>query len=417
MNGGGNPVSASGAHGGREHVPVKAAGGPGAPGDPRATVRRDIFIVGNEVDEMGGVTTWQARTARLLAARGHRVRIIGIAPARCPVDLGQSPPFATEILYSVRPPGPWRPRTALDRANVLARLRQARREAGQRQAAARLSEIFRTGGPGSVIIVTQVWAMEWVAMADTSGHLLIGMSHESFDAARRSSRFQRVRTFYRAVDRLLALTREDADLWIGQGLNNVDFMPNPMPVTPSAPSPRTGKVVVGVGRLSHEKGVDLLLDAWAEAAEQAPGWRLRLYGAGEEDEALRSQCTRLGLDATVDFAGPTDDVGAALGQAAVFVLPSRDEGFPLTLLEAMAYGLPCVAFDCAPGVREIVRDGEDGLLARPGNSSELARHLVRLMNDDQTRDRMGDSGFHSVRRFAPETVTDRWEDLFAFLER
>ncbi|MET8640481.1 glycosyltransferase family 4 protein [Streptomyces sp. NPDC004074] len=375
--------------------------------------QREIFFVANEVNELGGVGRWQAQMARLLAERGHRVRIIGIAPPEVAMDLGEDPPFETLTLYERRPPGRRRPRFPLGRIDPAVR----RQEADMRAAAERLSRLFRAAASGAVIVVTQVWAMEWVALADTAGHPVIGMSHESFDASRRSSRFARVRSHYKDVDRLLVLTQEDADRWVAEGLNNVGFMPNPLPLTPVAPSPRTEKAVASIGRLSHAKGVDLLLDVWAEAAPRQPGWILRIYGAGEHEGVLRQQCTELGLDDSVEWAGRTDDVTAALARSSVFVQSSRGEGFPLVLLEAMACGVPCAAFDCSPGVREIVADGEDGLLARHGNTSELARHLVRLMSDENLRDTMGERARQNVRRFAPGVITRRWEELFDFLER
>ncbi|MGW2931703.1 glycosyltransferase family 4 protein [Streptomyces sp. NPDC001156] len=375
--------------------------------------QREIYFVANEVNELGGVGRWQAQMARLFAERGHRVRIIGVSPPEVPMDLGEDPPFETVTLYDRRPPGRRRPRVRLGRLDPAVH----RREAGMRAAAERLTGIFRAARPGAVIIVTQVWAMEWVALADTAGLPVIGMSHESFDASRRSSRFERVKKYYEGVDRLLVLTQEDADRWVREGLNNVGFMPNPLPLMPGASSPRTEKVVASIGRLSHAKGVDLLLDVWAEAAPRQPGWILRIYGAGEYEDALRQQCTGLGLDDSVEWAGQTDDVTVALGRSSVFVQSSRGEGFPLVILEAMACGVPCAAFDCSPGVREIVRDGEDGLLARHGNISELARQLVRLMADENLRDTMGEKARQNVQRFAPDVITRRWEELFDFLER
>lgn len=375
--------------------------------------QREIFFVANEVNELGGVGRWQTQMARLFTERGHRVRIIGISPPEVPMDLGEVPLFETLTLYPRRPPGRRGPHAPLGRFTPAVR-RQERR---MRAAADRLSAVFRAAGPGAVIIVTQVWAMEWVALADTAGHPVIGMSHESFDASCRSSRFERVRAYYQNVDRLLVLTQEDADLWVGEGLNNVGFMPNPLPVMPGAPSPRTEKVVSSIGRLSHEKGVDLLLDVWAEAAPRQPGWILRIHGAGEHEDALRHRCTELGLDDSVEWAGQTSDVTGALARSSVLVQSSRGEGFPLVLLEAMACGVPCTAFDCSPGVREIITDGEDGLLARHGNTAELARHLVRLMSDESLRDSMGDNARRNVQRFAPDVITSRWEELFGLLER
>lgn len=375
--------------------------------------RREIFFVANEVNELGGVGRWQTQMARLLAERGHRVTVIGVCPPEVPMDLGRRPPFETRTLYERRPPNRRRPRPPLGRFDPAVR----RQQADRRAAAEQLSRVFGAARPGAVIIVTQVWAMEWVALADTAGHPVIGMSHESFEASRRSSRFARVLTYYRTVDRLLVLTQEDADRWVGEGLNNVGFLPNPLPLTPGAPSPRTEKAVACIGRLSHDKGVDLLLDVWAEAAPRQPGWTLRIHGAGERETALRRQCTALGLDDSVEWAGQTDDVAQALRRSSVCVQSSRREGFPLVLLEAMACGVPCVAFDCSPGVREIVTDGQDGLLARHGNTAELARHLVRLMSDETLRDTMGERARENVRRFAPDVIIRRWEELFDFLER
>jgi glycosyltransferase involved in cell wall biosynthesis len=379
--------------------------------------QRDIFFVANEVNELGGVARWQAQLAGLLAARGHRVTIVGIAPPEVPMDLGENPPFDTVTLYETRPPGKWRPKGLLDRANLAARRQESSRDKGIRRSTEKLSALFRAAGPGAMIVVTQVWAMEWVALADTAGHPVIGMSHESYEYSKQSSRFQRVEKFYKDVDRLLLLTQEDADLWAGRGLNNVGFMPNPLPMMPEAASPRTEKVVASVGRLSHQKGIDMLLDAWAEAAPQQPGWRLKIYGAGELEAPLKAQCTELGLDDSVEWAGQTSDVPGALRGASVFIQSSRGEGFPLALLEAMACGLPCAAFDCAPGVHEIIEDGVDGLLARPGNTSELARQVVRLMADAELRDGMGELARANVQRYTPESITQRWEDLFTFLER
>ncbi|MFE2878754.1 glycosyltransferase [Streptomyces roseus] len=380
---------------------------------------RDIFIVSNSVDELGGVTTWSHQMARLFTDRGHRVHIVGIAPVAEEIrqKLPQDLPYATTTLYEAHPPKARRLRGIKGRLNAPERRRQAARRAQMRAKAEKLNELLRAAAPGAVVIVTQVWAMEWVALADTKGLSVIGMSHESFEASQKSTRGERVRRHYPEVDRLLVLTPEDADLWIRAGMENVDSMPNPLPFMPDSPAPRTGKVVASVGRLAFEKGMDLLLDAWADASPHHPDWVLRIYGAGVEEPALRAHAAALGLTDSVEWMGSTDDVLGALHGASVFAQASRAEGFPITLLEAMAAGVPVAAFDCAPGVREIVEHGEDGLLARLGNTMELAGHLDVLMADRELRDRLGDNAFRNVRRYSSSEITDRWEELFAFLER
>ncbi|MEV5599820.1 hypothetical protein AB0L45_39400, partial [Streptomyces sp. NPDC052496] len=221
-----------------ETAPQASAAAAAAPAAEAAEVVRDVFFVSNSVNELGGITSWSHQMAALFAARGHRVHLIGITPAPPgrARPLAHDAPFAATTLYDEHPPQVRPVRSLKDRANLAEHRRRAARQAGMHTQAARLSALFTAARPGAVIIVTQVWAMEWVALADTGGHTVIGMSHESFETCRKSSRFTRVKTFYRDVDRMLALTREDADAWIRQRMDNVGFMPNPLPFFPETPS-------------------------------------------------------------------------------------------------------------------------------------------------------------------------------------
>ena len=389
---------------------------------------REVFLVANSVDRPGGVTGWTHRMAGLFAARGHRVRVIGVVPGDDGSGHPHRPvgrwPYPVHTLHRRHPlpPGGGRGRWPLRRVDPVRQGRRLVRAAMQRRGAAWLSALLADAGPGAVLIVAQVWAMEWVARAATDHLTVIGMSHESYEASRASSRHRRVLRHYRDVDRLVVLTREDADRWAADGLTQVDWLPNPLPLDPDTtpPSPRTAPVVAYLGRLSDEKGVDLLLAAWAQVSPRHPHWRLHLHGTGDpaQERALRARSHTLGVADTVRWLGWTDDVAGALRGASVLALPSRAEGFPLALLEAMALGVPCAAFDCAPGVREIVRDGVDGLLAPPGDVDALARRLETLLADAALRHRLGEAARRGVvERYGPERIVRCWEELFAFLER
>ncbi|WP_329210435.1 glycosyltransferase [Streptomyces sp. NBC_00683] len=378
---------------------------------------RDVFIVSNSTDELGGVTAWTHRTAQLFQEQGHRVHTIGIHAAELRMALPEPPGYPVTPLYPSHPPTPWTPQGVRDRFRFTARRDEAARTARKRQAVDRLSEIFRAARPGGVVIVSQVWAMEWVGEADTTGLRVIGMSHESYDYSRASHRYRWIKNHYAGLDHWLVLTEEDADIWAGDGMNNVGFMPNALAALPEVPSPRRVKAVTSIGRLTDQKGIDMLLDTWALVAPKRPDWRLDVYGAGEDEAGLRAQCADLGLDGSVAWRGRTDDVPGALAASSVFVQSSRGEGFPLALMEAMASAVPCAAFDCAPGVREIVRHGEDGLLAPAGDIGELADRLLRLTGNPRMRDAMGDRARANVQRFSEVEVMRRWEELFTFLER
>jgi glycosyltransferase involved in cell wall biosynthesis len=377
--------------------------------------QRDIFLVCNSIDEVGGVQQWAHDLCRLFAARGHRVHLIGIEAAAETRDYGADPSYQRTVLHQRLPKAP-RPKGA-GRLNPARWIARSRRESLVNRAAAQLSKLFRAARPGGVIIVAQVWAQEWVARADTAGLRVIGMSHESFEASRRTSRYARVKKFYPDVHRMLALTEEDADAWARSGMSNAGAMPNPLMTTPVTLPDLDQPTVVTLRRLAHDKGIDMLLEAWSAIAAQYPDWRLSVYGSGPDEESLRRQARELGLDDQQIFRGLTTDLDAALSNASIYALPSREEGFPIALMEAMAYGLPSVAFDCAPGIRELLENEVSGLLINPGNVPGFAAALERLMKDADLRRRLGGQARESVGKFSPDAVVDRWEHLFELLHR
>ncbi|MFD6986193.1 glycosyltransferase family 4 protein, partial [Streptomyces sp. NPDC059956] len=148
-----------------------------------AATTRDIFFVSNSVNELGGITSWSHQMARLFSGRGHRVHVLGVTPppAGRSQELGDNLPYRTTTLYDAHPPSPKALRGLKGKLNLAEQRRQAARDAGMREQAAKLTELFRAARPGGIVIVTQVWAMEWVALADTAGLTVIGMSHESFE--------------------------------------------------------------------------------------------------------------------------------------------------------------------------------------------------------------------------------------------
>jgi glycosyltransferase involved in cell wall biosynthesis len=366
---------------------------------------RDIFIVCNNFEELGGLQRWVHHVGYLFAERGHRVHVIGVTHAKDPHDYGSDLPYDLTVLHESPVP------------RHRAGLRGVYRRSVQRRGAATLSRLFRAARPGGVIIAAQVWAMEWVALADTAGLPVIGMSHESYKATKGSSRYERVKRYFSDVHRFLVLSTEDADSWARDHMSNADFMPNPLHVTPSRYPSLSAPVVELLGRLSFEKGQDMMLEAWAEVTDRFPDWRLRLYGSGPDEEMLRLQAAELGLSRTVEFRGTTADVEGALNEASIFALSSRVEGFPMSVMEAMAYGLPTVAFDCAPGVRELITDESDGLIVPPGNVMEFADALARLMGDEGLRAKLGRNARQSVQRFSADMVMDRWEQMFDLIGR
>jgi glycosyltransferase involved in cell wall biosynthesis len=189
-------------------------------------------------------------------------------------------------------------------------------------------------------------------------------------------------------------------------------IPNPVWSSPliGPSAPRVGtKWVIGVGRLTHAKGFDLLIRAFADVARARPDWGLRLVGDGPDRAELERLAGECGIHSRLEWTGVVQDPATWFRASDVFCLPSRYEGFPNVLCEAMAAGLPAVAADCPSGPREIVTDGVDGLLIPPEDVAALARALATLVDDPTRRQQLGARARAVADRFAPAFVLERWE--------
>ena len=168
--------------------------------------------------------------------------------------------------------------------------------------------------------------------------------------------------------------------------------------------------VVSIGRLTHQKGFDLLLHSWADLALNAR-WQLDIVGEGEDRPQLEALAKTLGIDHQVVFHGVMKRPTEILSQASIFVLSSRYEGFPNVLLEAMACGLPVVSFDCPSGPGDIVRHGVNGLLVPPGDTQTFTRSLNQLMDSEQQRRSMSAQAPEVLQRFSLPRIVSHWDAL------
>ena len=176
--------------------------------------------------------------------------------------------------------------------------------------------------------------------------------------------------------------------------------------------PRPAGPAVLVARLSPEKDVETLLRAASLVVRDDPGFRLEIAGDGPCMPSLRQMTTTLGLDQYVRFLGQVHDVPSVLGRAGLFVLSSLSEGISLTLLEAMASGLPVVATRVG-GNPEVVADGETGLLLPASDPAALAAALLRLRRDGDKAARMGRAGRRRVEeRFDVRRMVAEYEQMY-----
>ena len=229
-------------------------------------------------------------------------------------------------------------------------------------------------------------------------------------------RWLRKRLYPRA--RAVVVQTDRATAWFpGRMRSRVVVIPNPV-ARPDRAGPRKTRpdghgTVLGVGRLTRQKGFDLLIRAFAEATRPHDGWDLVIAGEGPERQALAGLAARCGVADRVRLIGRQADIQSTYTATDIFALPSRFEGFPNALLEAMAAGLPAVAADCLAGPREIICNERNGLLVEPENVEALTLALSRLLTDASLRRRLGAAAAGIVEAYDADAVHQRWNALVA----
>ncbi len=226
---------------------------------------------------------------------------------------------------------------------------------------------------------------------------------------------------YRSADRIVpnteAMRRQMLDRYAFDG-DKVVAIPNPVDIDEIVAKAEAGgnsgsggdpmPLVVGMGRLVAQKGFDILIRATALSRNR---FRVDLLGEGGDERLLRALALELGVSGRVAFSGFQPDPYSRLREAAVFALPSRFEGFPNALVEAMALGVPCVATRCPTGPEEIITDGVDGLLVPVGDPGAMASAIDRLLGDASLRGRLGRAGRERVREYEAGRIVRRFESL------
>ncbi|MDO4350880.1 MAG: glycosyltransferase family 4 protein [Eubacteriales bacterium] len=172
------------------------------------------------------------------------------------------------------------------------------------------------------------------------------------------------------------------------------------------------KRIVSVGRLHPQKNHKLLINAFAQIADEIPDYTLEIYGDGELRDALQEQITRLDLKNRVFLKGSCADIFDRIRTAALFVLSSDYEGLPNALIEAMALGLPCISTDCRPGgAREIINNGFDGLIVPCNDTQALAKAIKKVICNDEFAKTLSARAPRNIRNFDKDRIYDEWEDF------
>ncbi len=218
----------------------------------------------------------------------------------------------------------------------------------------------------------------------------------------------------RFADHVVVLGKQDLKNYIQKykKVNNLTYIYNPVAFEKTVNRSIHKHRVIAVGRLTEQKGFDLLLEAWniIEKKDKDSDWILDIYGRGRLEEQLKSQINQYDLE-RVHIKGYADNIRSEYLDSSIFVLSSRYEGFVLVLIEALACGLPCVSFNCPEGPGETIDDNVNGFLVENGNVNQLAERLLELMHNEELRKEFSLNAHNDLQRFDLHEVLNSWEIL------
>lgn len=216
------------------------------------------------------------------------------------------------------------------------------------------------------------------------------------------------RYIYPKYDKMVVLTKEDQRKW---KLNNCITIPNFTNIKAEKEIDYNTKNVIWVGRLTHQKGVDLLIQLLDNVLAKSTGWKFTIIGDGKEDYKNGVLSFIDKHQEQINYVSGTNKIATYYSQASIYLSTSRFEGLPLSLIEAATVGLPIVGFQIT-GNDQIVTDGNNGYLCQPFDVQELSDKLLSMMNNVKLRQKMGLSGKQSAHSFNKDIVMGQWINLF-----
>lgn len=265
------------------------------------------------------------------------------------------------------------------------------------------------------VITFHPFVSEWMAYIRKKSKVaykLIMTDHSHYKCFGLARRLVTLNT-YRKSDMLVVLTNDYAKYY-KKYVKQVVVIPNAIESIQATNIDYDSKNIICVGRIEEVKGFDMLLESFSKISDKFEDWKLIIVGDGSSREKLKKQVLDLNINSQVSFTGFKDDVISEMKQASVFVLPSRFEGFPLVLLEAMSCGLACISYD-APWSRDMIVDNETGLMAKYLEINDLTDKLEQLISNSEYRQRIGLNGKKEVEKFLLDNIVVKWEVLLSII--
>jgi len=190
----------------------------------------------------------------------------------------------------------------------------------------------------------------------------------------------------------------------------IKVIPNALRTVDLFPEINREETILAVGRLGdYLKGFDRLVEAFALLNNK--NWKLVIAGGDENGQYLKDQATQLGVLDRISFLGKIKNIDSELAKAGLFVIPSRSEGFPNALVEALAAGVPCISFDFTAGPQDIIENGINGILVPDDNIEELANAIDDLIADETKRAQLSKNALTSREKYQADKIAGAIEQF------
>jgi len=359
--------------------------------------QRHIVLIASYLNAVGGYERIVANTVNLFAQKGENITLLLLAdtnesvyPLHENVQIVQLP-----LNFGITPEGNMVTRKIKMLKDLLV-----------------LRKMLRLLNPSLLICSEYPHVVAAILTAQRKKMTIISWEHTHFNVNIKNRFWTTLCNLaYPKLDAIVCLNPDEKALFKPYN-RNVVVIPNFIQ-HPENTSDHANKIILTVARLTAVKGIEYLLHTAKLVLLQHPEWKWKLIGDGELKAHVNDFIEKEDLQDKLllqEFSG--HDIDSEYRSASLYVMTSLNECFPMVLLEALSYGLPCISFDCDTGPRHIIKNNFSGLLVEKQNANTLANAITELIENENKRKMMSANALESSKRFAPETIYKMWETLF-----